>query len=89
MGFTNCPQFSHGLHRCVRMCVKSLVDKAAIEPVCDEDANLQNFCTVMEHIMLHRYEGIDNVPPLACRVLCAVLCVCVGVKELCGLPVFV
>ncbi|KAL5510788.1 hypothetical protein EMCRGX_G006390 [Ephydatia muelleri] len=40
-----------------RMCVKSLVDKAAIEPVCDEDANLQNFCTVMEHIMLHRYEG--------------------------------
>ena len=42
--------------------MKSLVDKAAIEPVCDEDANLQNFCTVMEHIMLHRYEGIDNVP---------------------------
>lgn len=40
-----------------RMCVKTLVDKAAIEPIGDEDANLHHFCNVMEHIMLHRYEG--------------------------------
>ena len=37
--------------------MKSLVDKAVIEPVSDDDENLHNFCTVMEHIMLHRYEG--------------------------------
>ena len=40
-----------------RMCVKSLIDKAAIEPITDDDANLNNFCNVMEHIMLHRNEG--------------------------------
>ena len=42
----------------LRMCVKSLVDKAAIEPISDGDTNLHNFCNVVEHIMLHRNEGV-------------------------------
>lgn len=74
---------------CVRMCVKSLVDKAVIEPVSDDDENLHNFCTVMEHIMLHRYEGKGSVLVLCdstCHVsvwVCECGCMSVWVYE-CG-----
>ena len=39
-----------------RMCVKSLVDKAAFEPITDSCPHLLNFCIIMEHIFTHRIE---------------------------------
>ena len=40
------------------MCVKSLVDKAAFETIGDNCSHLNNFCTVMEHIFIHRIQGL-------------------------------
>ena len=73
LGITKYECFSyknHTLHdrtlhirdRCVfaslpRMCVKSLVDKAAFEAVEDDCLHLNNFCTVMEHVFTHRIQG--------------------------------
>ncbi|XP_064397951.1 RUN domain-containing protein 3A-like [Halichondria panicea] len=39
-----------------RMCVKSLVDKAAFEPITDTCPHLLNFCTIVEHLFTHRIE---------------------------------
>ena len=41
-----------------RMCVKSLVDKAAFEAICDDCPHLENFCTVVEHMFIHRIQGL-------------------------------
>ena len=39
------------------MCVKSLVDRATFEAVGDNYPHLDNFCTVVEHIFMHRIQG--------------------------------
>ena len=41
----------------LRMCVKSLVDKAAFEAVGDDCGDLDNFCAAMEHVFTHRIQG--------------------------------
>ncbi|CAI8038146.1 RUN domain-containing protein 3A [Geodia barretti] len=39
-----------------KMCVKSLVDKAAFEAVGDDCGDLDNFCAAMEHVFTHRIQ---------------------------------
>lgn len=50
------------LHRVInalglRMCVKSIVDKAAFECITDECPHLNDLCTIMEHILGHKLQG--------------------------------
>jgi len=40
-----------------RMCVKSLVDKAAFESITDDCPHLLNFCTIIEHILTHKIQS--------------------------------
>lgn len=37
--------------------MKSLVDKAAFESIGDDCPHLENFCTIMEHVLSHRLQG--------------------------------
>ena len=71
----------------VRMCVKSLVDKAAFEAVGDDCIHLDNFCAVLEHIFTHRIQGKGlqlTVIAIAIYLIVIVytflLCVCVCVR---------
>ena len=41
----------------LRMCIKSLVDKAAFETMTDDCPDLKNFCIIMEHIFTHLLQG--------------------------------
>ena len=44
-----------------RMCVKSLVDKAAFETITDSCPHLQNFCNIMEHILSYRLQSMMHI----------------------------
>ena len=41
-----------------RMCVKSLVDKSPFEAITDKCPHLKNLCVVLEHIFMHRIQGL-------------------------------
>ena len=84
----------------VRMCVKSLVDKAAFEAVGDDCIHLDNFCAVLEHIFSHRIQGkglancysysyILNCYCIYLSTVCVYVfpseCVCLGVCNVCAL----
>lgn len=43
-----------------RMCVKSLVDKAAFETITDSCPHVQNLCNVLEHILSYRLQSMMN-----------------------------
>ena len=51
----------------LRMCVKSLVDKAAFEAVGDDCGDLDNFCAAMEHVFTHRIQGLPCIMHFVCE----------------------
>ena len=43
------------------MCVKSLVDKSPFEAITDKCPHLKNLCIVLEHVFMHRIQGLNMI----------------------------